>query len=136
MSYMSFIKYYVNSNNIVIFSNANCIYCNKAKALLNIYSNHYNVIELNKNPNGIHITGELYRFTNQKTEPSIFLYGKHIGGYFDLKQLHDSGELKSIIYTNSNELSYPCNVCGRTYNTQYMTCGCYQTQFSDWGEPI
>lgn len=136
MTYMSIINYYVTSTNIVMFSNTKCTYCNKAKQLLSEYSKQYNVVELDSHPNGLHITSELYRITKQKSVPNIFLYGKHIGGYSELKQLHDSGELKTIIRTNSNTMSYNCMVCGRTYNKQYMTCGCYQTQFSDWGEPI
>lgn len=133
---MSIINYYVTYSNIVIFSNTNCTYCNKAKEIMNTYSDKYIVVELDKNPNGPHIINELYRVTKQKSVPNIFLYGKHIGGYSDLKQLHDSGELKTIISNKTNMPVYSCSVCGRTYNIQYMTCGCYQTQFSDWGAPI
>lgn len=130
---MSIIDFYIDPNKICVFSNTNCSFCSKAKYLLNDFSQSYKVIELDTTPNGPFIASELLRRTNQRTVPNIFLYGRHIGGYSELKTLYDSGDLNKII--NRNLTQYQCEFCGKTSNTKEVMCRCFPRQFSDWGEP-
>ena len=97
---MSLVDFYINPQTISIFSKTTCGFCVKAKTLLeNEYpTSQIQVIELDYMKEGAAIGMELRRKTGQTTVPNIFVFGKHIGGYTELKQLHDHGILRKLIY--------------------------------------
>ena len=63
----------------------------------------------------------------------IFLFGNHIGGYTELKDLHDSGTLMNIVDDKTNP--YICQHCGKSSSTKQLSCGCFYKPFNDWGAP-
>ena len=75
----------------------------------------------------------LNQITKQRTVPNIFVLGKHIGGYTELKQLHDNGNLRLML---QDVPQYVCEFCGLESATKDTSCNCFPTQFSDWGEPL
>jgi len=133
---MTTLDYYINLDQICIFSKTTCGYCSRAKQLLanDYYYTPLRVIEIDKIPEGMAIARELNNNTGQTTVPNIFIYGKHIGGYTELKKIHDSGELTRIIQNKNN--IYSCDYCGKCYPQNGKKCGCFFRKFDDWGSPI
>ena len=132
----SVIEQYINTDQICIFSKTTCGYCSRAKRLLtnDYYYTQFNVIELDQNVYGSLIANELIDKTGQTTVPNIFVYGKHIGGYTELKKLHDSGELTCMIRNKNN--IYSCDYCGKCFPKNGKKCGCFHRMFDDWGSPM
>lgn len=69
--------------NIEIFSKENCVYCNRAKALL--LQKGLNFVE--------HVIGKDYtreafmeKFPNAKTVPQVIINGEHVGGFEQLTE--------------------------------------------------
>ena len=125
---------YINPNQICIFSKTTCGYCTRAKQLLNTnYNVSVQIFELDQLDCGQLIFAELKKKTNQTTVPNIFLFGNHIGGYTELKDLHDSGTLMNIVHDKTKP--YICQHCGKSSSTKDLSCGCFYNQFNDWGAP-
>ena len=133
---MSLVDFYINPRAISIFSKTTCGFCSKAKTLLeNEYSTtQIQVIELDYMKEGAAIGMDLRRTTGQTTVPNIFVFGKHIGGYTELKHLHDSGTLRKLIYDQNNV--YRCDYCGKDSPTKNLSCTCFYRCFDEWGAPI
>ena len=68
-----------------VISRNQCVFCDKAKALLN--TNHIGYVEYNiRSPSSKWLL-HLFKEANIKTVPQIFdNNGKHIGGYTELKE--------------------------------------------------
>ena len=132
---MSLLTFYINPLKICIFSKTTCSYCDKAKELLNTYNIKPQIIEINKSEQSHFIGNELKNLTNQKTVPNIFLFGLHIGGYNELKELHNNNKLKQIINDKTEE-KYMCEFCGIVSNNKKKICNCFPRQFDDWGTPL
>lgn len=80
---------------IVIYSALSCPYCTNAKALLDSKHITYNEINVDKDPSKLK---EMFEISNgMRTVPQIFIDGKHIGGFSDLKRLSESGELDILL---------------------------------------
>jgi glutaredoxin 3 len=94
------LDFYVVPTGITVFSKTTCSYCIKAKEVLTKYSVSLQVYELNIISNGQIVANELKRQTMSSTVPSIFIYGKYIGGFYELEKMHNSGELLKIIKEN------------------------------------
>jgi glutaredoxin len=75
---------------VLIYSKVNCIYCIQAKTLLDKKQIQYKTIELSNNRN-LHL--KLASQTGQNTVPYIFINNNFIGGFQNLQDLDDSGEL-------------------------------------------
>ncbi len=80
---------------ILMFSSNICPYCIAAKDLFG---------QLNLNfqekivDNNIEARAEMLKLSNgRKTVPQIFIGDIHIGGYDDLKKLHNDQKLKSML---------------------------------------
>ena len=132
---MSLLTFYINPLKICIFSKTTCSYCDKAKELLNNYNIEPQIIEINKSVQSQFICNELKKLTHQTTVPNIFLFGLHIGGYNELKELHNNNKLKQII-KEKTETKYLCEFCGNTYYDKKSTCNCITRPFDDWGKSI
>tara|TARA_B110000967_G_scaffold105103_1_gene107819 strand:+ start:2837 stop:3187 length:351 start_codon:yes stop_codon:yes gene_type:complete len=115
------LDFYVDPRGITVFSKTTCPYCVKAIQLLNDYQVGLQIYELDNISNGQQIAIYLKKQTGRSTVPNIFVYGKNIGGYEELKRMANSGELSSIIKTHTNTPT----------NYDYFSNG-----FSDWGTPI
>lgn len=79
---------------IIIYSSLTCPYCDYAKDLLDAKGLKYNEVNVDKDPTKLK---EMVERTGKRTVPQIFIDGKHIGGFDDLKQLNDSGKLDHLV---------------------------------------
>lgn len=70
--------------NVVIFSKSYCPYCLRAKQSLIRIGIFPVVVELDERSDGLPIQQALLRRTGQRTVPSVWLDGKHIGGSDDV----------------------------------------------------
>jgi len=95
---VEFVKGEVAAHDVVIFSKTYCPYCKKVKA---IFSDELkvaaSVVELDKKDNGAAIQAALLELTGQRTVPSVWIKGKHIGGCDDTAAAHGSGKLKGLL---------------------------------------
>lgn len=78
--------------NTIIWSKPNCPYCVKAKELLELKKITYEERELGEQWNKQQL---LEAVPNAKTVPQIFLYGKLVGGYDELKQYYEDHGMES-----------------------------------------
>lgn len=97
-SQAEFVKGEVAAHDVVIFSKTYCPYCKKVKA---IFSDELkvaaSVVELDEKGNGAAIQAALLELTGQRTVPSVWIKGKHIGGCDDTAAAHGSGKLKGLL---------------------------------------
>ena len=128
------IEFYIDPDSICIFSKTTCSFCHKAIGLLNNYNVNVQLIELDKITEGAILSQELFTRTKQKTVPNIFIFGKHIGGFSELNNLHNQGILSTLI--NQKSLIYQCGFCGKQSSDKNLVCNCFPRQFDDWGGPL
>jgi len=129
---MSLLDFFIDPSKICIFSKSSCPYCVKAIELLkNSYNIELQIIDIGTVRQGAQISQELEQTTKQRTVPNIFIFGKHIGGYSHLKQMHLSGLLPHVLKPSNK---YVCEFCGKCSDTCEYICKCFPKQFGDWGE--
>ncbi|KAL9657053.1 hypothetical protein ABK040_002679 [Willaertia magna] len=87
------IKNLVNSSKVVIFSKTYCPYCSNAKKLFEKLGTEYKAVELDTFDEGSDYQNILAQMTKQKTVPSIWVQGEFLGGFSDVKALHDQNKL-------------------------------------------
>ncbi|MGB0669921.1 MAG: glutaredoxin domain-containing protein [Rhodospirillales bacterium] len=82
-------------NSIVeLYGKATCGYCLRAKALLKRRGIAFSEVDVEKDVCGMdHL---LARKPDAKTVPQIFIDGRSIGGYDDLKALDEAGGLQTL----------------------------------------
>eukprot|EP00586_Coscinodiscus_wailesii_P021197 CAMPEP_0172502542 /NCGR_PEP_ID=MMETSP1066-20121228/160974_1 /TAXON_ID=671091 /ORGANISM="Coscinodiscus wailesii, Strain CCMP2513" /LENGTH=139 /DNA_ID=CAMNT_0013277841 /DNA_START=68 /DNA_END=487 /DNA_ORIENTATION=+ len=102
-SIADFIDEHINSKEVLIFSKTRCPYCVAAKHLLNRINKKkeyiVTVVEIDEKPQEQQTIymDELYRRTNQRTVPNIFIGGKHVGGNDHVQALYRQGELEKML---------------------------------------
>jgi glutaredoxin 3 len=79
---------------IKIYTANNCPYCIRAKNLLERKGIDFELIDLSGHPDAIL---ELKNKTQWRTIPQIFINDKLIGGYTELAELENSGELDLLM---------------------------------------
>ncbi len=80
---------------IIIYSKDYCPYCMRAKMLLESRKLTYTEIDITTDTT---LQEEMIKKANgQKTVPQIFIGKSHVGGFDDLKEMHDSGKLDKIL---------------------------------------
>ena len=97
---------------VMVFSKSQCPYSKRAKELLKKCNVAFKALEidLTSSPDYmIHTQAVLYALTKQSTVPNIFIGGVHIGGYKNIRQLQDTGELGAILNATgvANSLTPP-----------------------------
>ncbi|OVA16965.1 Glutaredoxin [Macleaya cordata] len=90
-------KEIVSSTPVVVFSKTYCGYCRRVKELLTQLGATYKVIELDVESDGDDIQAALLEWTGQRTVPNVFIGGKHIGGFDNVKAKHEEGKLVSLL---------------------------------------
>mgnify|MGYP001197408276 FL=1 len=128
------LDFFIDNNNICVFSKTTCSYCNKAIDLLKQNNINFKLIELDRINGGEMIHRELIQRTNQTSVPNIFIFGKHIGGFSELKTLYQQGVLNQLI--NKDKLIYQCQYCGKESIDKNISCKCFPRSFSDWCQPM
>ena len=88
-----FVDHLVAKHQVVIFSKSYCPYCRQVKDLL--------TVELDLHEDGAVIQRVLYQSTGQRTVPSVFVNGRHIGGASDTLAKWESGEMSALLKTKS-----------------------------------
>ena len=95
------VKELVAQTTIVIFSKSYCPFCRKVKALfkeLGIEAgDEMAVVELDVSTDGGSIQTALLDLTKQRTVPSVWIKGQHIGGFDDTSELFESGKLQAML---------------------------------------
>ena len=82
---------FVNKLRVIIYTTKSCGYCILAKNLLKKYDIDYKEIDVsNKTENKKEM---VMKSLGKKTVPQIFFGQNHIGGFFELNQLHLNGDL-------------------------------------------
>lgn len=79
---------------IIIYSSLTCPYCEHAKHLLDEKGIAYQEVNVDRDPAKLK---EMVEKTGERTVPQIFIDGKHIGGFSDLKRLNESGNLDVLL---------------------------------------
>eukprot|EP00126_Sphaerothecum_destruens_P009292 Sdes_comp20482_c0_seq1m14817 len=96
MGIESKIQSLIQNNAVVIFSKTYCPYCRKAKELFSRLGWQYVAFELDTESDGASVQEELFRLTQQKTVPNVFVKGKHIGGCDATYAAEQKGELQAL----------------------------------------
>ena len=81
--------------NIVVYSKNNCVWCDRAKNLLNSVNLSFDEIDLSDDTE----RSEFYKKIGEgvKTVPQIFIDGKSIGGCDELYELESKNELNELM---------------------------------------
>lgn len=93
----------IAKNPIAVFSKSYCPYCMRAKALLVSTGKSIEgfqqpkILELDEMSEGESIQQYLFEKTGQRTVPSIFIGGKHIGGSSELSEVAGRNALVGLI---------------------------------------
>ena len=81
----------MNKLKVIIYTTKTCGYCILAKNLLKKYNIQYNEIDVSED---IEIKKEMIiKSLGENTVPQIFFGQNHVGGFFELNQLHLNGNL-------------------------------------------
>ena len=88
---------HIKSSKIMVFSKVSCPYCRKAKEAISNITPLFSVCELDVVNDGAEMQSALLEMTGQKTVPSIFVNGKHIGGCDSTVAAIASGEFQKLI---------------------------------------
>lgn len=79
---------------IVVYSSANCSYCERAKYLLQSKNQTYTEIRVDLDSQK---REEMMARSGRKTVPQIFINNHHIGGCDDLYALEHAGKLDQLL---------------------------------------
>ncbi|RQM22406.1 hypothetical protein B5M09_008800 [Aphanomyces astaci] len=95
-------KFYARNARCAIFGEEGCTYCAAAKALLKQKKAKYDYFGVwmdnpNHIPSGMDVYYSLLRLTKKDSLPNIWIGGKFIGGFDDLKGLNASGTLNQLL---------------------------------------
>jgi glutaredoxin 3 len=80
---------------VVVYSKPFCGYCSAAKRLLGRKGVEFIEIDVMLDPDGRQQM--LARSGGRRTVPQIFIDGRHIGGFDDLRALDEAGELDPLL---------------------------------------
>ncbi|GAB9469061.1 Glutaredoxin [Globisporangium polare] len=82
---------------VLVFSKTYCPHCAKVKALLADLKTDFELVELDERADGAEIQALLLDLTKQRTVPSVFIRGQHIGGADATLALHASKKLVPLL---------------------------------------
>mmetsp|Transcript_11495 Transcript_11495/g.14986 ORF Transcript_11495/g.14986 Transcript_11495/m.14986 type:complete len:458 (-) Transcript_11495:37-1410(-) len=92
-----FVQSTINENRVAIFSKTYCPYCSASKSLFSELNVDTFICELDATENGNDIQDYLLNLTGQRTVPSIFINGQHVGGNSDVQAAHSDGRLSKLL---------------------------------------
>lgn len=79
---------------VVIYTTDFCPFCSRAKALLRSKGVSFEEIDLAQDPR---LREEVEQRTRRRTVPQIFIDGVSVGGFEEIKQLDEDGELDRLL---------------------------------------
>ena len=84
---------------VTIYTTSYCPYCTSAKALLRSKKIKFEEIDVTGDPER---REEMERLSMRRTVPQIFIDGRAIGGYDDVRRLDAKGELDVLFDSSEN----------------------------------
>jgi glutaredoxin 3 len=81
----------------MIFSKSYCPYCTKAKEAFDDMGISFGAVELDQVGGGGEIQAILLDMTGQRTVPSVWIKGQHIGGCDDTLAATSSGKIREML---------------------------------------
>jgi glutaredoxin 3 len=79
---------------VIIYTTGYCPYCSGAKALLRAKRIDFEEIDVTGDPSR---RSEMERLSRRRTVPQIFIDGKPVGGFDDVRALDATGELDRLL---------------------------------------
>lgn len=79
---------------VTIYRTNYCPYCDMAERLFDSLGVDYDEIDVTDDAEK---REELVDKTGMRTVPQVFIDGESVGGYDEVRALHDSGELESML---------------------------------------
>ena len=79
---------------VVIYTTDYCPFCSRAKALLRSKGVNFEEIDLARDAR---LREEVQQRTGRRTVPQIFIDGVSVGGFDEIKQLDEDGELDRML---------------------------------------
>jgi len=93
-----FVESEIESNDIVVFSKSYCPFCEKTKELFTSMNVEFKVHELDEmGDDGPELQMSLYKKTNQKSVPNVFVKQQHIGGNDDTQAAAKEGKIQELL---------------------------------------
>lgn len=83
---------------VVVYTTNYCPFCTGAKALLRSKHIDFEEIDITRDER---LREEVTRLSGRRTVPQIFIDGKSIGGFDDIKELDMAGELDRLLGISS-----------------------------------
>ena len=88
------------ANQAVIFSWAQCPYCDRAKRLLTGLTKDVAVYEVDCMSNGNKLHTAVIEATGHETVPVVFVGGQFVGGFAEVDALHKQGRLQKLLMSS------------------------------------
>lgn len=85
---------------VIVYATGTCPYCKQAEDLLIRKGVHFELIRVDHDPE---LRAEMMRITGRRTVPQIIIDEKPIGGFDDLYQLNQSGQLDELLHPNTDK---------------------------------
>jgi len=82
---------------VVVYSKSWCPFCGQVKGLFQELGVEVKAIELDGIVEENELQDVLYKLTNQRTVPNVFIGGSHVGGCDDTVQLYASKKLVPML---------------------------------------
>jgi len=79
---------------VLVYTKPTCPYCVQALALLEKLNVAYDLIDISGNED---LRQQMIERSGRHTVPQIFIHNQPIGGCDDLYQLHDAGQLETLL---------------------------------------
>ena len=83
---------------VVIYTTTSCPYCTRAKAFLRSKNVDFKEIDVSRDER---LQEEIIRLSGRRTVPQIFINGKSVGGFDDIKQMDATGDLDRLLEISS-----------------------------------
>ena len=88
----------MNQPKVLVYTSANCPYCQWSKRLLDKKQVSYEEIRVDQDDA---MRVQLQERTKRSSVPQIFIDDFHVGGYQDMVELDQDGELDKLLNGNS-----------------------------------
>mmetsp|Transcript_26967 Transcript_26967/g.63321 ORF Transcript_26967/g.63321 Transcript_26967/m.63321 type:complete len:138 (-) Transcript_26967:165-578(-) len=93
-----FVETEIESNDVVVFSKSYCPFCTKTKELFTSMNVEFTVHELDEmGDDGPELQMSLFKKTNQKSVPNVFVKQQHIGGNDDTQAAAKEGKIQELL---------------------------------------
>ena len=79
---------------VVIYTTTSCPYCTRAKAFLRSKNVDFEEIDVSRDER---LQEEIIRLSGRRTVPQIFINGKSVGGFDDIRQMDATGDLDRLL---------------------------------------